>query len=51
MCFRLANRTRFTSVHSEKSQTYEPLLLENERDAVAELLQFLESKYFASHFP
>ena len=25
------------------SQSYEPLLLENEREAVADLLQFLES--------
>ena len=31
------------SVRSNKSQSYEPLLLENEREAVADLLQFLES--------
>lgn len=30
-------------VRSNKSQSYEPLLLENEREAVADLLQFLES--------
>ena len=30
-------------VRSRKSQSYEPLLLENEREAVADLLQFLES--------
>ena len=30
-------------VKSRKSQAYEPLLLENEREAVADLLQYLES--------
>lgn len=34
----------FGLVHSRKSQSYEPLLLENEREAVADLLQFLESE-------
>lgn len=33
------------SVGSRKSQAYEPLLLENEREAVADLLQYLESEY------
>ena len=32
------------TVQSRKSQSYEPLLLENEREAVADLLQYLESK-------
>lgn len=32
-------------VSSRKAQAYEPLLLENEREAVADLLQFLESAY------
>ena len=31
------------SVQSRNSQSYEPLLLENEREAVADLLQYLES--------
>lgn len=31
------------AVGSRRSHAYEPLLLENERDAVADLLQFLES--------
>jgi hypothetical protein len=31
------------TVKSRKSQAYEPLLLENEREAVADLLQYLES--------
>ena len=35
-------------VQSRSSQSYEPLLLENEREAVADLLQYLES---ASSFP
>lgn len=35
--------TTCSAVHSRKSQAYEPLLLENEREAVADLLQFLES--------
>ena len=35
--------THFPPVRSRKSQQYEPLLLENEREAVADLLQFLES--------
>jgi vacuolar protein 8 len=33
-----------SAVSSRKSQAYEPLLLENEREAVADLLQFLESQ-------
>lgn len=33
------------SVRSRNSQAYEPLLLENEREAVADLLQYLESTY------
>lgn len=33
----------FRTVRSRKSQSYEPLLLENEREAVADLLQYLES--------
>jgi len=32
--------------HSRKSQSYEPLLLENEREAVADLLQYLESAHY-----
>jgi vacuolar protein 8 len=35
-------------VHSRKSQSYEPLLLENEREAVADLLQYLESTFLAT---
>ena len=35
-------------VRSNKSQSYEPLLLENEREAVADLLQFLESTQVSS---
>ena len=31
------------AVQSRNSQSYEPLLLENEREAVADLLQYLES--------
>jgi hypothetical protein len=31
------------TVSSRRSQAYEPLLLENEREAVADLLQYLES--------
>ena len=34
------------TVKSRKSQGYEPLLLENEREAVADLLQYLESAQF-----
>jgi hypothetical protein len=34
------------SVQSRNSQSYEPLLLENEREAVADLLQYLESVCF-----
>jgi hypothetical protein len=30
-------------VQGRRSQAYEPLLLENEREAVADLLQYLES--------
>ena len=37
------NITFTVSVHSRNSQSYEPLLLENEREAVADLLQYLES--------
>ena len=33
----------YSAVSSRKSQSYEPLLLENEREAVADLLQYLES--------
>lgn len=32
-------------VYSRRSQAYEPLLLENEREAVADLLQYLESMF------
>lgn len=32
------------SVRSRRSHAYEPLLLENEREAVADLLQYLESE-------
>ena len=34
----------FPLVRSRRSQQYEPLLLENEREAVADLLQYLESQ-------
>ena len=34
------------AVHGRRSQSYEPLLLENEREAVADLLQYLESERF-----
>lgn len=34
-------------VGSRRSQAYEPLLLENEREAVADLLQYLESELFS----
>jgi len=40
-----------TLVQGRRSQSYEPLLLENEREAVADLLQYLESElllYFQS---
>ena len=50
LCFSCTQRTRAQHffpfpfpVRSSKSQSYEPLLLENEREAVADLLQFLES--------
>ncbi|KAF7437213.1 Vacuolar protein 8 [Pleurotus ostreatus] len=36
--------------HSRKSQSYEPLLLENEREAVADLLQFLENRTTTNFF-
>lgn len=37
-------------VQGRRSQSYEPLLLENEREAVADLLQYLESMcFFQSH--
>jgi hypothetical protein len=36
---------KFLQVRSRRSQQYEPLLLENEREAVADLLQYLESMY------
>lgn len=36
---------KFLKVRSRRSQQYEPLLLENEREAVADLLQYLESMY------
>jgi vacuolar protein 8 len=36
------------TVQSRSSQSYEPLLLENEREAVADLLQYLESASFFS---
>jgi vacuolar protein 8 len=39
------HNTKFTilQVRGRRSQSYEPLLLENEREAVADLLQYLES--------
>jgi len=44
-----------TLVQGRRSQSYEPLLLENEREAVADLLQYLESEillfYFQSKLP
>jgi vacuolar protein 8 len=42
--------TRPVSVRSRKTQAYEPLLLENEREAVADLLQYLESAPFSLVF-
>ena len=36
-------RLNILAVQSRNSQSYEPLLLENEREAVADLLQYLES--------
>ncbi|KZT06223.1 vacuolar protein 8 [Laetiporus sulphureus 93-53] len=36
--------------HSRKSQSYEPLLLENEREAVADLLQYLENRTTTNFF-
>ncbi|KAJ7124809.1 vacuolar protein 8 [Mycena crocata] len=36
--------------HSRRSQTYEPLLLENEREAVADLLQYLENRTTTNFF-
>jgi vacuolar protein 8 len=38
-------------VRSRRSQQYEPLLLENEREAVADLLQYLESTLLSYLFP
>jgi hypothetical protein len=43
-----------TLVQGRRSQSYEPLLLENEREAVADLLQYLESEillFFQSELP
>ncbi|CAG8583507.1 13373_t:CDS:10 [Acaulospora colombiana] len=37
-------------VKSRKSQAYEPLLLENEREAVADLLQYLENRTTTNFF-
>ncbi|ETW87677.1 hypothetical protein HETIRDRAFT_308344, partial [Heterobasidion irregulare TC 32-1] len=37
-------------VHSRRSQSYEPLLLENEREAVADLLQYLENRTTTNFF-
>jgi len=37
-------------VQSRKSQSYEPLLLENEREAVADLLQYLENRTTTNFF-
>jgi len=37
-------------VQGRRSQSYEPLLLENEREAVADLLQYLESMYSSNIF-
>jgi hypothetical protein len=44
----LVFKSKFTilQVHGRRSQSYEPLLLENEREAVADLLQYLESMEF-----
>lgn len=36
-------------VQGRRSQSYEPLLLENEREAVADLLQYLESTSYRIH--
>ncbi|KAF7367323.1 hypothetical protein MSAN_00794400 [Mycena sanguinolenta] len=36
--------------NSRRSQTYEPLLLENEREAVADLLQYLENRTTTNFF-
>jgi antitoxin component of MazEF toxin-antitoxin module len=41
----VVRRSLGVSVQSRNSQSYEPLLLENEREAVADLLQYLESTY------
>ena len=42
-------------VQGRRLQSFEPLLLENEREAVADLLQYLESEillfYFQSELP
>lgn len=38
-------------VQGRRSQAYEPLLLENEREAVADLLQYLESMVLFCSFP
>lgn len=40
---RFASLTTVFIVQGRRSQAYEPLLLENEREAVADLLQYLES--------
>ena len=44
------NHSPSPAVSSKRSQSYEPLLLENEREAVADLLQYLESACYA-HLP
>ena len=46
--YNLVFNSEFTilQVHGRRSQSYEPLLLENEREAVADLLQYLESMEF-----
>ncbi|KAF8973862.1 vacuolar protein 8 [Flammula alnicola] len=36
--------------HGRRSQSYEPLLLENEREAVADLLQYLENRTTTNFF-
>lgn len=38
-----------TIVQGRRTQAYEPLLLENEREAVADLLQYLESTVLIDH--
>jgi hypothetical protein len=37
------------TIEQSKSGLYEPLLQENEREAIAELLQYLESKASGTH--